>query len=448
MNSNPRTLKKLERLAETYEALIFSEIGTLALECFETETHFRDEPDDGHPWEPAEAGRRWGSAWGSAWFRGRVEVRSEDADRDLYIRSGLGGVETLFFVNGEPQGIFSKSLETGARGNHHTLRFPRAGDAPGTYDLAFEGYAGHPCVGTHPMDPREKPAGEPSFYRHSAGPVRVMRRNGEVKDFVFDLKTLLQLAAILPETSTRCGNIRRGLVELFERVPQCPGEMEASQWLPLLGEARELMRPLLACTNGSSAAFAGLTGQSHMDTAYLWTSKETIRKCARTFSNALSLMEQYPEYRFIQSSPIHAEMMLEHYPRLFDRIKEKVAEGRWEPNGGMYVESDGNMPSGESFIRQFLYGQAFTRTHFDYTADTFWLPDTFGYSAAFPQILKGCGIKYFLTISIRSCRRPTPAPWCGSWIRAGSAIRMCRTKNSSATARATAGAVPRLKRWR
>ncbi|HZK39020.1 MAG TPA: glycoside hydrolase family 38 C-terminal domain-containing protein, partial [Clostridia bacterium] len=110
--------------------------------------------------------------------------------------------------------------------------------------------------------------------------------------------------------------------------------------------------------------------------------------------------EQYPEYKFIQSSACHGDMILTHYPNLFERIKKLVAEGRYEPNGAVWVECDCNITSGESMVRQFLWGQRFTRKHFNYTSDCFWLPDTFGYSAAIPQIMKSCGVDYFLTTKI------------------------------------------------
>jgi alpha-mannosidase len=400
MITSQRTLDKVTRMVPTYESLMFAPIRTIPQERLDTKEHLYAVPDDSQPWAPAEPGAPWGEAWSNTWFRGTVTLDAEEAEKNLYIRSGLGGRETLFYVDGQERGIFSQSLETGARGNHHTLLFHHAGQPAGTHQLTFECYAGHPCIGTMPMDPREKDADSPSNFSFRVGPVTLMERRDDVKDFVFDLQTLTQMAQVLPEKSTRRGSIVRCLAEVFAAVFQCPEEHPEEVWREALAKGREIMAPTLACTNGSSAPFIGLTGHSHMDTAWLWTSKETIRKNARTFSNALNLMEQYPEYRFIQSSPIHAEMVLNHYPDLFKRVAEKVAEGRWEPNGGMYVEADGNMPAGESFIRQFLYGQAFTQKHFDYRADTFWLPDTFGYSAALPQIMRGCGIKYFLTTKL------------------------------------------------
>ena len=134
-----------------------------------------------------------------------------------------------------------------------------------------------------------------------------------------------------------------------------------------------------------------------MDTAWLWPIDETIRKCARTYSQTLNLMDIYPEYTFIQSSALHLDWMREYYPDIFEGIKEKVAEGRYEPNGGVWVECDCNITGGEAMVRQFLYGQRFTREHMGYTSDAFWLPDTFGYNGAIPQIMQESDVKYFYT---------------------------------------------------
>jgi alpha-mannosidase len=160
------------------------------------------------------------------------------------------------------------------------------------------------------------------------------------------------------------------------------------------------MAPLLKDKNGDSAPRAGIIGHSHMDTAWLWTMQETIRKCARTYSEALNLMDQYPEYMFLQSAPYHSQWMKDYYPALFAKIKQRVAEGRWEPNGGMWVEPDCNMPSGESLIRQFLEGYKFTKAHYNYQANAYWQPDVFGYSGNLPQIMQGCGVDYFLTTKL------------------------------------------------
>lgn len=230
--------------------------------------------------------------------------------------------------------------------------------------------------------------------------VELCHRLVDLEQFVLDLRALNQLSAALSTESFRKGEIDAALARVFALVPQDPARLPREAWLPRLAEARAVMQPLLARRNGDSAPVAGIIGHSHMDTAWHWTLDETIRKCARTYANALRLMEQYPEYMFIQSSALHTDWMRRCYPSIFAGIQQRVAEGRWEPNGGGWVEPDVNLAGGEALIRHFLVGQAFTRKHFNYTSDTFWLPDTFGYSAAMPQILRGCGIRYFLTTKL------------------------------------------------
>ena len=111
------------------------------------------------------------------------------------------------------------------------------------------------------------------------------------------------------------------------------------------------------------------------------------KKIARTASNQFNLLDQYPEYRFIQSASYHSWLMEKHYPAVFSEMQRRIAGGRYEPNGAVWVECDCNIPSGEALVRQFLWGQLYTQSRFGHLSDTFWLPDTFGYSAAIPQII-------------------------------------------------------------
>ena len=140
-----------------------------------------------------------------------------------------------------------------------------------------------------------------------------------------------------------------------------------------------------------------MVGHAHLDTAWLWPLRETIRKCARTFSTVLELMDRYPDYRFVVSQAQHLAWMRDRYPDLWERMKARIAEGRLEPTGSMWVESDCNIPSGESLVRQIVYGKQFYLDEFGIETEDVWLPDVFGYSAALPQIMKQSGIRWFLT---------------------------------------------------
>jgi alpha-mannosidase len=139
-------------------------------------------------------------------------------------------------------------------------------------------------------------------------------------------------------------------------------------------------------------------GHAHIDVAWLWTLGQTVRKSGRTFSNVLRLMEQFPDYKFSQSQAQLYKYTEEHYPGIFDQIKGRVQEGRWEVMGGTWVEPDCNAIGAESLARQFLLGRAYFRKHFgDVDTPVLWLPDTFGYSWALPQLIKQAGMKYFIT---------------------------------------------------
>lgn len=143
-----------------------------------------------------------------------------------------------------------------------------------------------------------------------------------------------------------------------------------------------------------------LTGHAHIDLAWLWPYGETRRKMRRTFNTALSLMERSDDFRFNQSTAHYYAQMEEDDPELLERIKAKVAEGKWETVGGMWVEPDTNMPTGESLARQVLYGQRYFEKHFGLRHSVCWLPDCFGFSGAMPQILRLGGIDSFFTIKV------------------------------------------------
>jgi alpha-mannosidase len=143
-------------------------------------------------------------------------------------------------------------------------------------------------------------------------------------------------------------------------------------------------------------------GHAHIDVAWLWTLGQTRRKAGRTFHNVIRLMEQFPDYRFTQSQPQLYDFIRQDYPELFSAIQQRVAEGRWEPIGGMWVEADCNLSGAEALARQFLLGRRFFRRQFGREAESpvLWLPDVFGYAWNLPQLIKQAGLEYFFTIKI------------------------------------------------
>ncbi|MBV9789904.1 MAG: alpha-mannosidase [Chloroflexi bacterium] len=157
---------------------------------------------------------------------------------------------------------------------------------------------------------------------------------------------------------------------------------------------------LLEGLDGGTRPKITITGHSHIDVAWLWPLWRTHQKTAHTFATALRLMELYPEYHFTASTPQLYEFAKQDYPELYAQIKQRIAEGRWEPIGAMWLEADCNIPSGESLVRQFLFGMRFFAEEFGLRDRVLWMPDVFGYSAALPQIMRGCGIDTFMTTKI------------------------------------------------
>lgn len=151
---------------------------------------------------------------------------------------------------------------------------------------------------------------------------------------------------------------------------------------------------------GHDEIIASCIGHTHIDVAWWWTVSQTREKTARSFSTVLKLMDEYPDYKFMSSQPQLYVFLKERYPEVYAKIKEHVKEGRWIPEGGMWLEADCNLTSGESLVRQFLYGKKFFKDEFDIDSKILWLPDVFGYSGALPQIMKECGIEYFMTTKL------------------------------------------------
>ena len=223
--------------------------------------------------------------------------------------------------------------------------------------------------------------------------------NKDARDFYYDVNTVYEAIKLLDENTQEYMEMLTyidralsmldlyevGSTEYFESVKAAKEFFESEFY----GSYCEKQRATVACI-----------GHTHIDCAWLWTLRQTREKAQRSFATVLELMRRYPEYKFTSSQPLLYKFVKEEAPELYAEIKERVAEGRWECEGGMWVEADCNIPSGESFVRQLIYGKRFFREEFGKDNRVLWLPDVFGYSAALPQILKGCGIDWFVTSKI------------------------------------------------
>lgn len=390
-----RMLSKLSQLEETLDRYVFKKQAELSVVKYETKELLSRAPEDDTLYTEVKPGDTWGAERSYCWFKGSFTVPAELAGKPLYIYPRFGAYEAMLFVDGVPFGNFAYKISETDHGNHYCDLLclePKAGQV---IDIVIEAYAGHYVIGTQPFEHFPVPS-----YQYAFESIDICTKNQDIADFIYDLRCLNQLASTMDEYSFRRGDVVNCLAKVHETVYYSPEHTDEAVWRAALADVREIMRPCLEAKNADSAPSVGLIGHSHMDTAWLWDISETIKKCARTYANQMALMEEYPEYCFIQSSAYHLELMRRYYPELFARIQEKVKEGRYEPNGGVWVECDCNITSGESMIRQFLWGQRYTEKYFGYRSDCFWLPDTFGYSAAIPQIMKGCGVDYFLTTKL------------------------------------------------
>ncbi|MHC5227972.1 alpha-mannosidase [Enterococcus sp. LJL99] len=174
----------------------------------------------------------------------------------------------------------------------------------------------------------------------------------------------------------------------------------SDQFYDTIELANEKLNNTLEGNKKESELSVTAVGHTHIDVAWLWRLKHTAEKTARSFSTVLRLMEQYPDYYFLQTQPQLYKYIKNLYPEMYVKIKERIAEGRWEVDGAMWLEADCNIPSGESLTRQILHGKKFVKDEFGKQMNYLWLPDVFGYSWALPQILKKSGIHTFMTTKI------------------------------------------------
>ncbi|WP_323959490.1 alpha-mannosidase [Arthrobacter sp. JZ12] len=347
--------------------------------------------------EPFVIGSVWGRPWGTTWFRFAGTVPEEWAKKDgLTVEAvvDLGFTTTMPGFQAEglayaPDGTVIKALEPL---NMWVPLDAKPGDAVEFYVEAasnpnvIEGFDYQPT----PLGSLST-AGSAALYTFRRADVAVFDR--EAWELGQDIWTLNGLMHELPVDLPRRHEILRALEKALNAVdPSDVGGTAAA--------GRACLAGVLASPAYASAHRVHAVGHAHIDSAWLWPVRETVRKVARTFSNVLELMERNPDFVFAASSAQQYAWLKEHYPSVFERVAEKVRSGQFAPTGGMWVESDTNMPGGEAMARQFVAGKRFLLENFGVEPEEVWLPDSFGYSAALPQIVRAAGSRYFLTQKI------------------------------------------------
>ncbi len=393
---NERTYKKIADTVKYYSDYIFEKISDAPdVRSFMTKEHLRLPPPD-EAYAPISKGDKWGGEWENMWLTTTVVVPESAKGKTICLHPSFEAAEILCFKNGVPSGIINS--KSNFIGGMHCVMYLSYDAVPGTvYRADMECYAGHYCPGTDIYDNYGQNEAPEGAFDHVYKALDVCVVNETVKRAVFDLQAVLGILRLPEENFIRI-RAHDALMNAFPHIFLDPISHTRDEIVASSAKISKALAPVFEKgTPDRTRGMVGIVGHSHLDTAWLWPISETMRKAARTYSEVLSFMEVHPYYKFIQSSALHLDWMREYYPDIFEGIKKRVAEGRYEPNGGVWVECDCNITGGESMIRQFLYGQRFTREHFGYTSDSFWLPDTFGYNAAIPQIMLGCGVSRFYT---------------------------------------------------
>ncbi|WP_042394451.1 alpha-mannosidase [Streptacidiphilus carbonis] len=344
-------------------------------------------------YQPFALGSSWGGPWSTTWLRARAQIPREWAGRRVEAVFDLG-FDLTRGPGGQAEGLVHDAHGTPLQGlhpYHRSVLLSRSATAGAGVDLLVE-LAANPWIlgsagrNTHLGSPET--AGTEHLYRLAQAEIAV--REEDVWHLIHDVEVLDELMHQLPEGSSR----RHGILHALRRAAEA---VDPADVAGTAAEARNRLADVLARPAHASAHTVSAVGHAHIDSAWLWPVRETVRKCARTFTNMTTLAEEYPELVFACSSAQQYAWMKEQYPEVFARIRKAVADGVWAPVGGMWVEADGNLPGGEALARQLVYGRRFFAEEFGIGQDGVWLPDSFGYTAAYPQLARLAGARWFLT---------------------------------------------------
>lgn len=387
--------RKIEYYIKHLSERIYKPIDSVAFECFYTFDRLTLEEAKLKPRHPVSEGTEWGVKWEYGWFFSKIVIPESCDGTRVVFKASLG--ECIVYVNGKIFGALDKE--------HKEITLSERAKAGQEYDIALEVYGGHDGL-ENTLDQIHGFAILPGSndYEFPDNVKQKIVKNGSFgiwNDVVFqclmDILVLYDLRNNLDDESLRKAQIDKALKKACDIIDM---ELPDDEFIKSVEEARCGLKPVLECKNGSTAPLIYAIGHSHLDLEWLWTKNETVRKIARTVGNQLKLSAEYKDYKYIQSQPWLMEVLKNDYPDLYEEFKEAVREGRFIAEGGMWVEADTNIPSGESLVRQFIFGKKFLREELGVESEMLWLPDIFGCTAALPQLMKGCGIKYFMNAKV------------------------------------------------
>lgn len=331
-------------------------------------------------WEAFGRDETWGGRDRHYWFYVCIPSKKEWQGKEVRVILNTGAddiwntdnPQVMVYVNGRLAGTMDM--------NHQAVILTECGREGELFELAFYAYSNSPS--------------ETNFFHLDTA---VYEK--EIAELYYDLKVPFEGAELLPE-----GDLER--IETFKILNHCVGLLDwrkpdSTEFKESVKKADEYIKERFYKEKKKTSVTVHSIGHTHIDVAWKWPLKQTRQKTVRSFRTVLNLMERYPEYKFMSSQAQLYEFVKEEAPGLYEQIKEKIAEGRWEAEGGAWLEPDCNLSSGESLIRHILYGRHFFEKELGAPAnEVFWLPDVFGYSAALPQIMKKSGLSYFMTTKL------------------------------------------------
>lgn len=374
-----RMVLKVQRLKEVYQPFLIERTVTPVVSLVK----------DGKSCV-VKKGYKWGKDFGCCDFT--FVATGLTSGKNYYLFADTGAVEHLVSVNGRKVGLLDyidNAMDPSSRVHKYLLLENLSeGDV-----VTLQAYYSHPMPGTMPYETNS------TFSYNGYYPDRRYNCIGLVEMYM-PLKKFCERLDLLNKyyNSQTDGFKRAHAEEVYMQLFRLLSQKQCRPEEHLLNKAVEIIDAFF--TKNDKLPYVGIIGHSHLDTAWLWTVEETRRKLMRTVSNAVTLLNRHPEYKFFMSTVLYLQWIEKDDPELFRQIADLIAQGRFEPNGATWVECDGNLTGAEAFCRQFVRGQRYLRKKFNYQADTFWLPDTFGYSASLPQIMKKSNVKYFLTTKL------------------------------------------------
>ena len=342
-------------------------------------------PTEFEGWNKIHTGDRWSGRDRYLWLHKEITIpESWKGKRAVGIfdfgNTGAGnnsGFEAMCYINEKPY--------QGVDVNHKEVFFPEELYGK-TFRLTFRLWSGLEGGGV----PREQ--------EHRINRADLAYLDEKVDDFYYMGMLVLDTVQNLSDTDPVKFELRNALDEACLLIDWAyPG---SGEFYESVHQADDLLNEKIDGMKKDSLVKVKCVGHTHIDMAWLWRLKHTHEKASRSFSTVLRMMEMFPEYIFLQTQPQLYEYIKEDFPEIYEEIKKRVKEGRWEVDGGMWVEADCNLTSGESLTRQILIGSKFIKDEFGKDVEYLWLPDVFGYSWALPQILKKSGIDMFMTTKI------------------------------------------------